>query len=96
MSMGSLDRDEINASIRSRAESDPEFRSRLLADPTAAVSELLGMTVPAAVRINVHEESPSDIHLVIPAAAHLSDQDLDLVVGGDWTYPNVTPTCGCG
>ena len=94
--MKSFDRDEINASIRDRAASDPDFRSQLLADPSAAVSEVLGMTLPTAVRISVHEESPADIHLVIPAATHLSDQDLDLVAGGDWSFPNITPTCGCG
>jgi hypothetical protein len=94
--MHSFDRDEILATVRERAESDETFRALLLSDPSAAVSEVLGMTLPTAVRISVHEESPADIHLVIPAATHLSDQDLDLVAGGDWSFPNITPTCGCG
>lgn len=83
--MKSLDRGEITAAVRQRAESDAAFRALLLEDPSTAMSELLGMPVPDAVRITVHEESPTDIHLVIPAMRNLSEEDLDLVAGGiDW------------
>jgi hypothetical protein len=94
--MQAIDRGEIVAIIRDRAESDSEFRTRLLTDPSAAMSEILGMSVPDAVRFTVHEESPTDIHLVIPALSNLSDDDLDLVAGGEWSFPNTGPiTCGC-
>jgi hypothetical protein len=93
-----FDRDEIAVQIRERAESDPEFRAQLLADPSAAVSALLGMPIPAHVAITVHEELPTDIHLVIPGTSALSDRDLDLVAGGqDWSnYTNPGSRCGCG
>ena len=84
--MKPFDRDNIVGSVRERAESDSEFRERLLDNPSAVMSEMLGVQVPDAVRITVHEESPTDIHLVISAVGSLSDTDLDLVVGGDWTY----------
>ena len=84
--MTSLNRDDINGAVSERASRDPEFRARLLSDPSAAMAELLGMPVPDVVRITVHEESPTDIHLVIPAANELSSQDLELVAGGiDWS-----------
>ena len=80
--MKSFDRNEILAAVRERAESDAAFRALLLADPAAAMSDVLGMPVPDAVIITVHEESPTDIHLVIPAVSTLSEADLDLVAGG--------------
>ena len=86
--MKSFDRNEILAAVRERAESDAAFRALLLADPAAAMSDLLGMPVPDGVLISVHEESPTDIHLVIPTVSALSDEDLDLVAGGvDWGKP---------
>ena len=83
--MATFDRDEINASVSERADSDSGFREQLLADPSAAMAELLGMPVPDSVHITVHEESPTDIHLVIPALNTLSEEDLETVSGGiDW------------
>ena len=84
--MASFDRDKTNEMVTERADSDAAFRALLLADPSAAMAELIGMPVPDAVRITVHEESPTDIHLVIPAANDLTEQDLELVSGGiDWS-----------
>lgn len=93
-----LNRDEVLAAVVERANSDSSFRASLLEDPSAALSEVVGMPVPDAVRITVYEESPTDIHLVIPAASSFSEEDLDLVSGGiDWSYPRTGPiTCGCG
>ena len=80
--MKSFDRAEILGTVRDRAASDPAFRSQLLSDPSAAMSDLLGTPVPDAVSITVHEESLTDIHLVIPALSNLSQEDLELVAGG--------------
>ena len=91
--MQSYDRTEIMDSLREKASSDPAFRALLLADPAAAVSEVLGVSVPPTVRISVHVESPADIHLVIPALDALSDSDLELVAGGDWAYVSCAQGC---
>jgi hypothetical protein len=90
--MTSFDRGEILATVRGRADSDPAFRALLLEQPSVAMSEIIGIPVPDSVRISVHEESPTDIHLVIPAVNNLDDADLELVAGGDWT---VSGFCGC-
>jgi hypothetical protein len=90
-----FDRDEVTAQIRERADSDPAFRARLLADPSAAVSEILGMSVPQAVQFTVHEESVTDIHLGLKASPDFSEADLDLVSGGSWGYATCTSgSCG--
>lgn len=93
--MQNFDRDEIAVQIRERAESNSEFRAQLLEDPSAAVSALLGMPIPAHVAITVHEETPQSIHLVIPGKSNLNDRDLDLVAGGT-NWGNYTNNTGCG
>lgn len=95
--MATFDREELNALVRERAESDKNFRVLLLADPAAAMAGLIGISVPDGVNLTVHEETPTDIHLVISAERGLSDMDLDLVSGGtEWNFPNTGPiTCGC-
>jgi hypothetical protein len=93
--MQTFDRADINLQIRERAESDSGFRAQILEDPSAAVSALIGMPIPQSVSITVHEESPTDIHLVIPASSTLNDQDLDLVAGGlEWNQI-ACQACGC-
>lgn len=95
--MSFTSREEALASIRDRAAADPEFRALLLSDPAAAVTRVIGRDVPESVTIAVHEESPTDIHLVIPTDEDLSETDLELVAGGafSWTVNNSGPGCGC-
>jgi hypothetical protein len=82
--MSGLSRAEVDEAIRTRLEADPAFRDKLLADPRAALAEIIGIALPDAVRVTVHEESLTDIHLVLPAntSDELSDNDLELVAGG--------------
>jgi hypothetical protein len=85
----SIDRTTIGQAIADRIAEDPKFRAALLSDPRSALESLAGLQVPDSVRVTIHEESPTDIHLVIPASSALSDSDLELVAGGyNWTTPN--------
>lgn len=81
-------RDTIDQAIATRIESDPAFRAELLSDPYSALASLTGARIPEGVRITVHEEAPTDIHLVIPAMSALSDADLEMVSGGFNWYPD--------
>lgn len=82
-------RAEVDALVRERLNSDSEFRAALLADPRAALSALLGLDLPGAVSVEVHEESLAHVHLVIPAAdgdGEISEDELEMVAGGAcWT-----------
>jgi len=78
-------RGDIDLLVRKHLESDPEFRKRLVADPRGVIGELAGMKLPQSVQVDVHEESLTHVHLVIPhvpPAGELSDKDLELVAGG--------------
>ena len=78
-------RTAIEAMVSDKLASDPAYRSRLLADPRAALSDLLGVAIPESVVIEVHEESLAHFHLVISnddGVRDIADDELELVAGG--------------
>jgi hypothetical protein len=78
---------------------DESFRKRLLAVPKSALQEI-GVTFPPGVAVHVHEETPNDVHIVVPAAAsyggpELSEEALAQVAGGLYSVKR-TGCCTCG
>jgi hypothetical protein len=75
-----------------RAQSDPNFRTRLLDNARDALQEQFGISVPAGINVRVIEEGPDEVVLVLPARlgqpdGTLSDEDLEAVAGGTYdTY----------
>jgi hypothetical protein len=73
-----------------RAWSDETFKQRLLADPKAVLAEA-GVPVPPNVTLQMHEATPTQIHLVLPPPPperqgdKLSEEELDQVAGGTIT-----------
>ena len=86
-------RDQLDGLVRARLQEDPAFRDLLLSDPRAALGDLTGTEVPDFITVTVHEESLTDVHLVIPAALgeEVTEDDLELVAGGGNCWDN----CGC-
>lgn len=76
----------FRARILSAVHELPGFRSRLLADPARAISEEFGIEFGAEVTIEVIEETPELMVLVLPAHprrdSELTDDDLRTVAGG--------------
>ena len=73
---------EMRAKIVGKATEDEEFRARLLSDPKGALGQELGITIPASMSIEVHEEGDTTAHLVLPPDSRLSEGDLQAVAGG--------------
>ncbi len=74
---------EMEDMIRVKADEDEEFRQQLIESPRDAIKEATGMTVPDGFSINVHEESATEFHLVLPpAGSRLSDEELRGAAGG--------------
>ena len=73
---------EMRARIVGKAADDAEFRARLLSDPKGAIGKELGVTIPASMSIEVHENSAETVHLTLPPDSRLSESDLEQASGG--------------
>ena len=49
-----------------RAWEDEAFKRELLSDPKATIEKALGITFPEGIEIYVHEQTPTQVHLVLP------------------------------
>ena len=82
--------EEFNDYVRNRAADDEEFRSRLLADPKTVLGEELDVSIPDGFSIEVHAESATTAHLVIPPSTALAEEDMRAAAGGggmSWCTP---------
>lgn len=87
MTMYSGGQTDPQQQVIERASTDPDFRKRLIEDPSAALREQMGVPLPPTVTIRVIEEQPGEVVLVLPAqdtasGTPLSDADLEAAAGG--------------
>ena len=75
--------------VMARAWSDEAYKQRLLGEPAAVLAEA-GLRMRPTLTVQVHEATPTQIHLILPPPPagregdQLSDADLDRVAGGGW------------
>ena len=67
-------RTEIEKLLIERIETDFEFRDRLRTNSHNALSDVLGMNLPTEIKVSVHEESRSELHIVIPGKGNNTPQ----------------------
>ena len=80
------ERARLERRIVERARSDPEFRARLIAAPREAVGEELGLDLPESIEVEVVEERPDKLAIVLPV-------DLGGIAhDGIWAMTGVRPT----
>ena len=72
-------RKELEARIIAKANRDEGFRTQLRNDPKGAIGQELGVTIPEALSVNVHEETADTAHLVLPMSEKLDERDLQNV-----------------
>ncbi|HEY8418519.1 MAG TPA: NHLP leader peptide family RiPP precursor [Limnochordales bacterium] len=84
-----LARKHAEAAIVALAWKDEAFRSRLLADPKAALTAV-GIRLPDDVEIRVRLEAPGAWELVLPASPReggaLSEEDMVAIAGAGLGY----------
>jgi|SRR5208282_1597007 len=69
------------AQVVARAWSDAAFKKRLLAQPAAVLKEA-GLESPEGSQVKVVENTDRVVHLVLPPAPELAEEELDRVSGG--------------
>ncbi|MBW3570476.1 MAG: NHLP leader peptide family RiPP precursor [Gemmatimonadetes bacterium] len=76
--------DDLLREVIERASTDGEFRTRLLADPAAAIRHAFGVILPHNYRIRFIER-PRELDALIvlpPMGEELDEDDLENVAGG--------------
>ena len=75
-----LNKTALRAAIAARALEDEEFRRSLLDDPRGAVVREFGIALPETLQVEVHEESETFFHLVLPEPIAGDVQENDMLV----------------
>ena len=79
------ERQQLEAELVNRVNADPAFHQTMLSDPKAALAQL-GIRAPDDVTIEIHEETPTALHLVLPPAGTseggVTDEALAGAAGG--------------
>ena len=81
-------RKKLEAQLIDRAMKDATFRQELLRDPKGVFARELNSPIPEHITVQVVEESPTHVYLVLPqgpvsAGAELADAELEEVAGGN-------------
>lgn len=61
---------------------DDGFRQALLADPKATISKELGVTIPEAMTIKIHESDMQTVHLALPPSANITEEQMEAISAG--------------
>jgi hypothetical protein len=75
----------LAAVVYEKAWRDPAYKKQLMANPREAFIAATGVVPPPTLKLVGHENSDSEVHLVVPyvpASSELSDADLEHVAGG--------------
>jgi hypothetical protein len=70
------------SSLAWKALEDAELRARLIADPNGVLAQEFDGEVPPGFTVEVHEETETTAHLVLPPAGLLTETELAGVGGG--------------
>ena len=75
--------EQMQNAIIGKAIKDEEFRANLLADPKSAIYDELGINLPEAFDISVHESKGTSLHIALPPdVSDLSEGQLEAMAGG--------------
>lgn len=94
--------EDAEQEIAIRMLKDEVFRGAMLASPEATLKEEYGVGIPDGVRIQIHEETPDLIHIVVPAwpedRPRVPDGELDDVIASMMASNPMKKTncCTCG
>ncbi len=74
--------DQMLQHLVEKSALDKEFRHQLLADPKAAISAELDITIPESMTIQVHQSDMQTVHLALPPDPHITEEQLEAISAG--------------
>ena len=74
--------DEMLRQIVDKSAVDAEFRQQLLSNPKTAITAELGITMPEAMNVVVHESDMQTVHLALPPDPNITEEQLEAVSAG--------------
>ena len=72
----------LQQQVIARAMKDEAFRQQLLSNPKETLQSKLGITLPVGVSVHVHENTPTNLHLVLPAKTQTGEPPVKFDPGG--------------
>ena len=75
---------EMRDHVIARSAEDEDFRARLIADPKAVILEEFSVLIPEEFNVEVHEDSATTAHFILPPSSRLTEADLAMVAGAGW------------
>ena len=80
---------DLEAKLIEKAMADEAFKRELMSNPKTAIAKELGQEVPAVLEIEVLEQTPTKLYLVLPMSEseaspseELAEEQLEAVAGG--------------
>ena len=84
---------ETETRILATAAENEGFRAKLIEDPKAAISEVFGIDLPEWLDIQVHRNTATTRHLILPPSGLLAESELEMVAGAEgWAPPPPPPS----
>ena len=84
--MATLTISEMKAHLVAKADESEDFRTRLVADPKSVISAEFGVSIPEGFDVQVHEDSSTTAHMVLPMTDRLTEEDLAEIAAGVDVY----------
>jgi hypothetical protein len=91
--------------LQQMAREDDSFREALKSDPKKAIEDKIGAPLPGHIEVNVVEETPTSVYVVLPMdsageaeAMRLDAENTDfepVADGGSWSTCGKELTCWC-
>ena len=96
-------RKQLEQKLIEKAMKDESFKKRLIENPKEVIETESGRKIPETIKINVLEENPETVYLILPYVpvlnfeVELSEAELEAVAGGDiWTIASCSCNDTCG
>ena len=84
---------EMRDHILGKATDDAAFRTRLVADPKAALNDEFDVELPDSFVISVHEDSSTHVNLVLPPNSELDVNELKAIIAAHNGVSGVCNNC---